>query len=324
MPPRREQKHEIYPLCVGTAVREIFLGVFHKRCSASMTVAVSAGNLQGGVPVPCNCLVEDAGKLTSSSLGSMEGSERLVGVNRVSPVVHGGPCWSAMVEKVEGRGFMYNGWTVEAPKTVCVFAQHRVSSVWQVHTLVLHLTAFFLLLFSTSEFFHLPFFPLCLSFRCSSLAPRGKRGGIGMAGTWKWMGPMKRRKRSKRWRRRRRRRRGGRGTGSSCRCWRRWCWAGHSAPHWSWRRWQRCATPVRRKKAAAPALDASTRSSLCSCRRGERRGVKTQTGNTRGGTVHGFFRFCSVGQTKHIIWNCYLGVWKRVLTFSNNFLHFIN
>lgn len=111
---------------------------------------------------------------------------------------------------------------------------------------------------------HLPFFPPFSSLRCSSLAPRGKRGGIGWAGTWRWKGrTTKTRRRTQWWWRRRR---GGRGTGSSCRCWRRWCWAGCSAPRWSWRRWRRCVTPARRRRAAAPALDASTRSSPCSWR----------------------------------------------------------
>lgn len=114
------------------------------------------------------------------------------------------------------------------------------------------------------------FVPLCPSFRCSSLAPRGKRGGIGLAATWKWRGRMRKTKRSKRWWWRKRRwRQEGRGKDSSSRCWRRWCWAGRSAPRWSWRRWQRCATPARRKKASAPASGASTRSSRCSCRREE-------------------------------------------------------
>lgn len=52
-----------------------------------MTVALSAGSLRGGVPVSCNCLVEDAGKLTSRSSGSMKGQKGLVEIDKVSSIV---------------------------------------------------------------------------------------------------------------------------------------------------------------------------------------------------------------------------------------------
>lgn len=72
-----------------------------------MTVALSAGTLQGGVPVPCNCLVEDCGKADFMLPGVDERSERLSEVDKVSPIVHGLPCRSAMLEKVKGRRSMY-------------------------------------------------------------------------------------------------------------------------------------------------------------------------------------------------------------------------
>lgn len=190
-------------------------------------------------------------------------------VRKVSHIVHGGRCCLARLKKVKGQR-IYVHWVNSQSSKNGVFPQHRVSSVWQVHTVVLHHLTDFFLSCSFSQF--LSVFPPLSSLRCSSLATHGKRGGIVSAGTRRRRGRM--RKRSKRWWWRWWwRRRGGRGKGSSSRCWRRWCWAGRSAPRWSWRRWQRCGTPARRRRAAAPASGASTRSSPCSWR--ERKGEES-------------------------------------------------
>lgn len=51
---------------------------------------------------------------------------------------------------------------------------------------------------------------------------------------------------------------------SFCRCWRRWCSGECSARRWSWKRWQRCGTPVPRRWVDARVWGASTRSWHCS------------------------------------------------------------
>lgn len=48
------------------------------ECCASVTVALSAGNLRGAAPAPCNCLAEDAGRLSSCSPGSVKGRPKSI------------------------------------------------------------------------------------------------------------------------------------------------------------------------------------------------------------------------------------------------------
>lgn len=108
-----------------------------------MTVALSAGSLRGGVLGPCNCPVRGRRKADLMLPGVEERSERSAEVDKVSPIVHGGPCLSGMLEKVDDLC------TLSEQSKLCFFSpQHAVSSVWQVHTVVLHhITASVLALF---------------------------------------------------------------------------------------------------------------------------------------------------------------------------------
>lgn len=88
--------------------------------------------------------------------GVEERSERSAEVDKVSPIVHGGPCLSGMLEKVDDLC------TLSEQSKLCFFSpQHAVSSVWQVHTVVLHhITASVLALFLHFwAYFHLRLFP---------------------------------------------------------------------------------------------------------------------------------------------------------------------
>ena len=124
--PRGERKEKIHPPPAWAQ---------SMRLSGCLTCSVV---LRGGVPGPGNCLVEDTGKLTSCSLGSKKGPK-----GRPRSIRSFRDAWERQ------RLMVYVHWLNSQSCNSCGFyPQHTVSSVWQVHTVVLHhLIAFFLALF---------------------------------------------------------------------------------------------------------------------------------------------------------------------------------